>query len=213
MMIARTLLCRLRRNTKAIAMTEFALALPVFLTMALAGAELTNYITTKMRISQVALHLADHAARMGSGTVLSSKMVSETHINDVLTGAGLQAGNLQLYNNGRVILSSLEPMANPNTNGRYQIKWQRCRGSLARASSYGVAGAKNLRGIGPANRQVTTPDGAATMFVEVVYRYRPIIPNQIIPNPEIREIASMVVRDRRDLTEIYNHEGAPRANC
>ncbi len=212
-MTFRTALSRLRREDKAIALTEFALALPVFLTMTLVGAELTNYITTKMRISQVALHLADHAARMGSGTVLSSKMVSETHINDVLTGAGLQAGNLGLYANGRVILSSLEPVANPNTNNRFKITWQRCQGSLSKSSSYGKAGDTNLKGIGPSDRQVTTPDGSATMFVEVVYRYQPILPNSLIPDPEMREIASMVVRDRRDLTQIYNHEGAPKANC
>jgi hypothetical protein len=200
-------------DRSAIAMTEFALALPVFMVMAMTGAEFTNYITTHMRVSQVALHLADHAARMGSGTLLSAKTVSETHINDVLTGAGLQAGNLDLYQNGRVIISSLEPVANPNPTARYRIRWQRCRGSLARTSSYGLAGATNLLGIGPTGRQVTAPDSGATMFVEVVYRYESILPATVTPDLEIRHIASMIVRDRRDLSQIYNAEGATPSNC
>jgi hypothetical protein len=203
----------LRSDRRAIAMTEFALALPVFLALAMSGAELTNYITTHMRVSQIALHLADHSARMGSGTLLSAKTVTETHVNDVLTGAGLQAGNLDLYPNGRVIISSLEPVANPNPTQRYRIRWQRCRGSLARTSSYGVAGATNLTGMGPAGRQVTVPDSGATMFVEVVYRYRPIIASPYTSDIDIRHIASMIVRDRRDLSTIYNTEGATVSSC
>jgi hypothetical protein len=204
---------RLPSDRSAIALTEFALSLPVFLLMAITGAELTNYITTHMRVSQVALHLADHAARMGSGTMLSAKTVSETHINDVLTGAGLQAGNLDLYQNGRVILSSLEPQNNPNPQNKFRIRWQRCRGSLARTSSYGRPPSPNIDGMGPAGRQVTAPENGATMFVEVVYRYEPILPSSITPELDIRHIASMIVRDRRDLSRIYNVENAPVANC
>ena len=44
-------LASLRRETRAVAMLEFALSLPVVLTLALTGAELTNYITTRMRVS------------------------------------------------------------------------------------------------------------------------------------------------------------------
>ncbi|MEA3016899.1 MAG: hypothetical protein QOI38_1621, partial [Sphingomonadales bacterium] len=183
------------------------------LLIALTGAELTNYATVKMRVSQVALHVADHAARMGNGSLLAAKTISETQINDVLTGAGLQAGNLDLYPNGRVILTNLEPMANPNTNSQYRITWQRCRGSSTRPSSYGVTGNTNMTGIGPAGRQVTAADGGATMFVEVHYRYQPILSASLAPSLDISEIASMMVRDRRDLSQIYNSEAAPVSNC
>jgi hypothetical protein len=200
-------------DNSAIALTEFALSLPVFLLMALTGAELTNYITTKMRVSQVALHVADHAARMGEGDLLAAQTISETQINDILIGAQLQAGNLNLATNGRIILSSLEPMANPNPSNRFRIRWQRCRGALTRTSSYGVAGAISLTGMGPAGRQVTAPVGGATMFVEVVYHYEPILPDTVTPNLDIRQIASMIVRDQRDLTQVYNVEGATPSSC
>ena len=203
----------LLRDKSAVALVEFAYSLPVFLLIALSGAEITNYATTKMRLSQVALHVADHAARMGDGSLLAAKTISETQINDVLTGAGLQAGNLNLYANGRVILSSLEPVANPNVSNRFRIAWQRCRGSLNRASSYGSNGTTNMTGMGPAGRQVTAAEGGATMFVEVHYRYQPILSDSLAPSLDIREIASMMVRDRRDLTQVYNAEAATPANC
>lgn len=204
---------KIMRETDGVALMEFAYALPVFLALMLGGVELTNFVTTKMRVSQVALHIADHAARIGSGTLLAQKTISETQINDMFTGAGLQAGDLSLYPRGRVILSSLEPMASPNTSDRYKIAWQRCQGTQTHVSSYGNTGATNLTGMGPAGRMVKTPEDSATMFVEVLYRYKPIIATKYVPTFDIREIASMTVRDRRDRTKIYNTEGAPISSC
>lgn len=203
----------LLRDNRAVAAVEFALTLPVFLTLTLTGAELINYSTTKMRISQVALHLADHAARIGAGSPLAAKTITETMINDTLTGAGLQAKELELYANGRVIVSSLEPVANPNPTNKFKIAWQRCRGSKAYVSSYGTTGATNLDGMGPSGRLVKAPENGATMFVEVSYTYQPVVSATLAPSPNIVEIAAMPVRDTRDLTQIKNTEGAPVANC
>lgn len=207
------ILARLGHDQRALAMIEFAYALPMFLALALGGIELTNFVTTKMRVSQLALHLADHGTRIGSGSLLAARTINETQINDLFTGTGLQASELDLYGKGRVILSSLEPVANPNTTDRYKIAWQRCRGSEAHASSFGVTGDTNLTGMGPAGRQVRSPENSATMFVEVFYRYKPIIASRYAPSFEITEIASMTVRDRRDLTTIYNTENAPVSTC
>lgn len=208
---------RLRDDNSAVALIEFAYGLPVFMALMLSGSEMVNYITTKMRISQVALHIADHTARMGSATVLSAKTISETQINDVLTGAGLQAGKLDLYTHGRVVVTNLEPMANPNTSDRYKVTWQRCSGAATYPSNtYGSTGQTNMTGIGPAGRQVKSPDGNATMFVEVRYVYRPLVAGRFVSANllNITETASMTVRERRDLTvPIPNPAGVPVSNC
>jgi hypothetical protein len=188
---------RLGRDRSGLALLEFAFALPVFLTMSLTGAELTNYITTRMRVSQVALQLADNAARIGSGAPIASKTITEADINDLLTGAGLQASELDLYTHGRVIISSLE--TDPGHDGRFMIRWQRCRGAVAHASSYGVAGDNNLKGIGPGTKAVPPPNGVA-MFAEVAYTYQPIVQTPLAPKI-IKETASMMVRDRRDTSD------------
>lgn len=113
-----SMVIKLLENSRAVAAVEFGLALPLMSTIALSGAELTNFVTTKMRISQLALHVADNAARMGTGTVLANKQITEAQINDLLTGAGLQSGRLDLFGHGRVILSSIEPIENPNPTNR-----------------------------------------------------------------------------------------------
>jgi Flp pilus assembly protein TadG len=215
MKTARLFLARmrdLRGATRGVALLEFALSLPILLTMSLTGAELTNYITTRMRISQIALHLADNAARIGSGSQLAAKTITETDINDLFTGANLQSGELALNTNGRVILSSLE--TDPSNTGKYRIRWQRCKGTkTTHASTYGASGATNLTGMGPSGRQAVAPDSGATMFVEVYYVYQPLVKTSLSPTSDMTEIASMMVRDTRDLTQIYNTAGATISTC
>ncbi|SOB87569.1 hypothetical protein SAMN06297144_2701 [Sphingomonas guangdongensis] len=213
----RTTLGRLRDDRRGLALLEFAFYLPIFLTMCLMGTELMNYIITRQRISQIALHLSDNAARMGAGTMLQAKTISETDINDVLTGAGWQSGDLDLFKNGRVIISSVEPMARPNLTNRYKIGWQRCRGDkTTHVSGFGVAGqpsGTNMDGVGPAGMKVTAPEDGGTMFVEVFYEYQPIIKTSLSPSQTMTEVASMMIRDRRDMTQIYNVENATRSTC
>jgi Flp pilus assembly protein TadG len=203
---------RFRRDTSGVALLEFALTLPVLLLLSLTGAELTNYITTKMRISQISLHLADNAARIGSGSQLALKTISESDINDLFTGANMQSGELALQTNGRIILSSVE--VDSAHTGKYKIAWQRCYGAkTTHASTYGVAGANNLTGVGPAGRQTVAPADGAAMFVEVYYVYQPLVKSSLAPSANMTEIASMMVRDRRDLTQVYPVSGVTASTC
>jgi len=207
---------RLLSDTSGLALLEFAFMLPIVIMMSLTGAELTNYITTKMRVSQIALQLADDAARMGSGSQLSAKTITETDINDLFTGAQLQSGEMDLNTNGRVILSDLEPTSSPNTASTYKIGWRRCFGQKTTyVRQYPTSSTTTgLTGIGPAGRQVTAQDNNATMFVEVYYVYKPLIGlGKYAPTTTFTEIASMAVRDRRDLTQIYNTANDTVASC
>lgn len=194
------LLQRLHRDQSGLALLEFAFALPIMLTLALSGAEITNFVITKMRISQIALHLADNTARIGAGSQLQAKTITEADINDLLTGADMQSGELKLLTNGRVILSSIEP--DPANSGKSRIRWQRCSGSKTSfTSNHGAQGDRNLAGVGPATRQVSAPTDGVTMFVEVQYQYTPLIKTSLSPSTTFDEIASMMVRDRRDTSD------------
>lgn len=190
-------------DKRGLALIEFAFTLPLMLSISLVGAELTNYITVRMQVSQLALHIADNASRIGSGGQLQVKTIQEADINDLFIGANYQSGDLNLKANGRVILSSLEPMANPNKTDRYKIRWQRCFGERPYASRYDKD-KTNIPGMGDPGRLVKAPDGGQTMFVELVYRYKPLVGNEIVadylPDLDIVEHASMLVRDTRDTT-------------
>jgi len=213
---------RLGADASGVALLEFALTLPVLLLLSLTGAELTNYITTRMRISQVSLHVADNAARIGSGTQLSLKTITEADINDLFIGAGLQSGELDLHKNGRVFLTSLEP--DPDHSGKYRVRWRRCYGlKTSHQPLYppkvgsSPAPTTNLTGIGPVGRQVIAPPEGVTMFVEVYYEYQPLVRSALAPSSNMTEIASMMVRDRRDTTGgtngVYAVAGVTASTC
>jgi len=222
----RRFLRRLRDETRGLAIVEFALATPIVLSVVLAGLELTNFTIAKMRMSQLALQLADNGSRIGTNSLLTDPQISESQINDMLTGANLQSGSLSLFARGRIIISSLEP--DPNNTGKYYIHWQRCRGAKNVQSSYGKVGVTsgvdkgvNMTGMGPTtptNRQVTAPTGGGVIYVEIQYDYKPLVFQRLAPTNTIREVAAMTVRDKRDFSGnggvgIYNVEAATASSC
>ncbi len=209
----RSLLARLRGDGSGVAAVEFALTAPIVLTLFLSGAELTNFAIAKMRISQIALHVADNGSRIGQDSPLSLKTISETQINDLLIGANLQAGNMDLLHRGRVILSSLEPMPSPN-QAKFKVHWQRCFGEKVYPSTYGDQGQANLSAFGPAGKQITNvPVGGAVMYVEVAYNYKPLISGHLVPSSVLKDTAAMLVRDERDMTTVYNTENVTASGC
>lgn len=193
---------RLAASTSGVAMTEFALGAPFLLMAGLWGAEMANYALVNMRVSQLALQIADNASRIGDTSSLQNRKIYESDINDVIFGAQIQSGKaLNLYDNGRVFISSVEVRSNGTTQ---YIHWQRCRGAKNVTSSYGVEG-DNLpsAGIGPTGEEVAAQVGDAVIFVQVNYTYQPLITSKLITNRDIHAIASFTVRDSRDLTQIY----------
>lgn len=214
----RHLLARLRRAQEGVAMIEFAYSMVVIVPLFLGGVELTNYAMTRMRVSQMALHISDNASRIGIDSLLSKPHITEAQINDLFIGANMQGGSLNLATNGRVILSSVEPMDNPVTANKYRIRWQRCYGAKTWPSSYGTSSSTNLSAVGPTGKTVTAPAGGGVMFVEIAYTYRPLFVSQdLFTNFNIRETAAMVVRDDRDFTGgnngIYAVTGVTASSC
>lgn len=191
------------RADRAVAATEFALLLPVFLVLGVGGVDTASYILAHMRVSQLALHVADNASRMGERGVLVSRKVYESDINDVFIGARQEAGGLDIAGRGRIILSSLER----NAEGGQWIHWQRCTGALARASSYGTQGSgatgTAFPGMGKAGQRITAGAGDAVMFVEVAYRYHAVSGLSPFDGKLIVYTGSYNVRDARDLTQVY----------
>jgi len=212
------LLVRLRRDQSGLAAVEYALSAPIILSIFLSGAELTNFTIAKMRVSQLALHVADNGSRIGTDSLLTNPQITEAQINDLLAGANLQAGGLDLRNHGRIIVSSFEPVANPNTNSRFRIRWQRCFGAKVYPSSYGRQGDTNLTGMGPTGRQVTAPDNSGVIYVEIAYDYQPLISSRLAPRGILHDVAAMVVRDERDFggnngVGIYNPDNVTASTC
>lgn len=198
-------LVKLLRDTTALAATEFALCMPILLSVGLTGMELANRAITQMQVNQLAVHIADNASRIGDQSMLQDRRIYERDIQELFYGAEVQAGdNIELYERGRVILSSLEVV--PGTDDDQYIHWQRCMGAKNHTSSFGETGDgldSAFPGMGPPGEEVIAFDDEAVMFVEIAYDYDPLIGNPYGFPATIITTASFTVRADRDLAEIY----------
>ena len=203
---------RLARDESAVALIEFAYVLPILTTLGLGGVEVANYSIVNMRVSQMAVSLADNASRAKQEIVAGVPHMREYDVNETFAATVLQSDALDIKAHGRMILSSLEV----NSSGGQWIHWQRCYGNANYKSSYGKQDdgktGTSFAGMGPTGRKVTAESGFAIMFAEVVYDYQPLVFDKFIPTKTIRKVAAMYVRDDRDLTQIYNPSPAAPVN-
>ena len=206
----------LLQNSSGVAMTEFALAAPLLLGISLYGME-TAYLTiVHMKVNQAAIHVADNASRIGDISTLDNRAIYEADINDLITGVDLQVGNLDLFEHGRVIISSLE--TDPANPALQWLHWQRCKGKLGWVSTYGQEGDKGgaFQGMGPMTHKVRAEEGDAVMFVEIAYDFQPLFGSTFVGEGRIHAYSSFTVRADRDLTKIYQRDTAspdPVATC
>lgn len=229
---------RLYKDCSGLALVEFAVALPVFMTMTVGGFETAHYAYVHMRLNQLTIDTADGAARMGEGEVLADKTIDERQINDVFAGTIRQGesillggeheyrdpgtGELTLRGNALIILSSVEPVEDfDEDDPKYRIRWQRCIGTADYFEpKFGtVADSDEIDGIGPADRQAIPPDDGALMFVETQYYFRPLILNGFarLGEKSITKTGVMVVRDMRDYLGgedgVYQISGVTPSSC
>lgn len=201
----------LRANQAGVAMTEFAVTLPLFVLLLTGGMELTNLALTHLKLNRVAETVADNAARV-------RVQMDEFELGQIFEGVEIQGETIDLKDKGRVVLSSLQDNGKNGAAKGQQIRWQRCTGAkTGKAPKYGREGkGKNdnalKNGVGPPGRRIAAQPGTAVMYAEVVYDYEPMIFTGIIPAREIRYEAAFNVRERDELG-ITNVKGKPVKSC
>lgn len=133
----------LSRDTRGVAMLEFAFAGPIVLMAGLYGIESANLALANLKVSQIALNLADNTSRVGAMDSSSQiEQLRDVDMNDVLQAARMQGAGIGLTANGRIIVSSLEA----DSSGTQRIHWQRCIGKKSGVgydSSYGITATTN----------------------------------------------------------------------
>lgn len=187
---------------EGLALTEFAMALPVLLTLGLFGMETANLAMAHLRVSNIAMITADGAARV-------RERIDEADIVQLMTGAKRTGMGIDFADNGRIILSSLE--RNAAGDGQW-IRWQRCDGARSVVSRYGAEDAgrndASIQAVGPAGNQISAGADTAVMVVEVVYDYQPLFSAALLGTREIRYESAFNVRQRTD-QQLYNGGNLP----
>lgn len=222
-------------DRSGLALLEFAFSLPLVLGLGAYGIEISNLALLNLRVSQIALNLADNASRVGTYSTLSVQQMREVDVNDVLQAARYQGASINLTTNGRIILSSLENVQQSyDTTPTQRIHWQRClglKGSVAADSAYNSSygtttttdgtdatsatdGTPAPNGMGPTGGLVTAPPSSGVMFVEINYLTKPLFGTWLTAPARLNYIASFIVRDRRDFVQLYNPSpAATRLTC
>jgi Flp pilus assembly protein TadG len=230
---------RMRAEQAGLALLEFALTLPIIMLVGGYGIELSYFALCHLKVSQYALNLADSASRVGVVASSGVSQLRETDINDVLQATKLQGDGIDLTTFGRVTLSSLENVAQDYDKTTTQrIHWQRCIGlkkGTGYDSTYGVAkttagadapanwvatandqyaGLAAASGMGDAGSMVSAPVDSGVMFVEINYDYQSLFGSLFIKPTKIHYLASFIVRDNRDFSQITNpYPAATASTC
>lgn len=194
-----TRMAYLRNDQRGIAMVEFALSLPLLMVLILVGLELTNYVLASHRVRQIAAMTADNASRLRT-------QMSEAYINQLFVGVQKAGSGIDFQNRGRVILSSVQN--NGAANGQW-IRWQRCYGSLTRASKYGTQGKGQSDTSLPTINGLVAQPGSAIMYAEAEYNYKPLIASSFLKNKKITSEVAFIVRQRTD----FSISGSSPSTC
>jgi hypothetical protein len=165
---------QLLSDHSGLALTEFALSLPIMMMMSITFVELASFINANMRVSQIALSVADNTGRI-------RQSIDVTDVDAAMIGARIAGDSIKFGENGRVILSMVEVNGKTGTNAGQKITWQRCFGANSVTSSFGAEGAGKddaafAAGFGPTSNKIQAATGDGLMFVEVVYDYQTIFP-------------------------------------
>lgn len=203
----------LARDNSAVAMVEFAFSAPLVLGMGMMGTETAYFSITHMQISQIAMQVADNASRVGDSE-LATQIVTEADINGTFVGAEKLGEANEIFENGRIIISSLQQ----NGEGGQWIAWQRCRGAKNVQSAFGAEGlgqnGNSFAGMGDPTNPITASAGTAVMFVEVYYDYDPITPLEFFGDTTLNYTAAYNIRDIRDLTGLrQTNPVSPVSSC
>jgi Flp pilus assembly protein TadG len=154
---------RLLQHNRGMAVVEFALALPVLMTMFYGTIELTRYILITQKVEKLAHTVADVTAQSATVTIASLNQLMEATA-DIMEPFGTGG-------NSRILISSIyraAGTANATVNWRYSGG-----GTLAATSMLGAVGATPTMPGG-----FTFNERENVIAAEAYYRFSPLLSNR-----------------------------------
>jgi Flp pilus assembly pilin Flp len=159
---------KLRRNNRGVAAIEFALLLPVLITLLIGCLEVTFKIWSTQKAEKLSVTLAD--------VIAQSQEVTTSDLNALVSAVDKIMEPFPFGNDGTVIISSvyLPPPEEDEALGEPIVNWQRkfpASGGLSAVSKIGAAGDEaNL----PNDFDMYERENC--IVAEVFYKYTPIAP-------------------------------------
>ena len=177
---------RLARDTHAVAAVEFALVLPVLLTLLFGTVEVGRYIYLNMKVQNAASNIADVLSR--------PEQIAASDISALFSATPVMLRPFEAGTRARVIVSGVIV---PDQDEPAEVAWQsEGGGSLGASSAVGAVGE-------PANVPpgLVYHGGEAVIAAEIVYDYQPWL-LQFVPNQRLH--AEAYFRPRRGTLAAIN---------
>jgi Flp pilus assembly protein TadG len=165
---------RFARAQQGIAMVEFALVLPVLMTLFYGTVEITRFVLITQKVEKLAHSVADMTAQSATASAAS--------LNQVMAAASDIMSPYTVGANGRVIISSLyraPSTVDAKINWRYEGG-----GTLVATSALGLVNAKPVM-----PSAFTFDERENVIAAEVYYRFSPLISSQFFGTTTIYRIA------------------------
>ena len=169
------MLQRLLRADQGLAVLEFALILPVLMSLFYGAVEITRYILITQKVEKLAFTVADVTAQ--------SQTVSNASLNQVLAATSDIMSPYTMTSNGRVIISSLYRAAGATTTATVNWRYQG-GGTLTATSALGAVGATPSMPTG-----FTFDERENVIAAEVFYQFSPLISTQFFGTKTIYRVA------------------------
>ena len=151
-----------RWQERGIAAAEFALTLPIWITMMLGAADGTYFLIVNEKTDRIAYTVTD--------VVTQYQSVSIANLNDIVKAAAQLMDPFPFNTNGIVIVSSVYKPAGQNP----VIKWQYAGGgTLVKSSRIGTTG-----GAPTLPNGLTLNDNDNVIISEVYYNFAPMFVNE-----------------------------------
>lgn len=203
---------RLRRDCRGLAMLEFGLILPVFLTFCISGLEFGYYVMACNRVQRMASMTADLVAQSGIGSIGAT----EGQIYDLFSAVDLTAQPYDLRKYGRVIISSVKGTdINNDAKTENRFLWQRFDGDFT--------GATPLLGCAKTNPLATIPQSRVLpldeilFHVQVTYSYQPLFGQSLLNvvnlNTTLTRTATYRARSSQFQSPTADPKFPPKNNC
>jgi len=148
---------RFRQDTKGASMVEFALILPLLITVSIGIYETTRYILLSAKLNEIATGIANW---VGAQT-------SSATITDCFIGANLMGAGYNFSTTGGVVVSGFQLTGSGSTSS-LKLVWQKASsGAVSQIITNGSSGAI-------ISSPVSILSGANVIVVEVTYNYQPV---------------------------------------
>lgn len=163
-----SLLRRFRRDSRGIAMIEFAFALPILITMTFGTVELSRYVLLHQKLDRIAMSIADLTAQ--------SEELAETDVANIFAAISHIGQPFDVTDSGLVILTSVSRSGN-----EIAVDWQRfSNGAVVETSRIGQPG-----------QAATLPDGLLLLdgdnviVAEVFYDFAPMLTGSLLGTQQL----------------------------